>query len=48
MSEETPRRTVRIEDGLWSEAKDKAQQRGDTLSEVIRTGLTNYVNEEAA
>jgi hypothetical protein len=42
MSKGTTRRTVRIEDGLWQAAQDKAADRGDNLSEVIRQALIEY------
>jgi predicted HicB family RNase H-like nuclease len=44
----TPRRTVRIEDGLWEEAKAAASERGESLSDVIRAALFDYVNATAA
>ena len=43
MSKGTKHRTVRIEDGLWEEAKAAASERGDNLSEVIRATLWQYV-----
>lgn len=43
MSKGTTHRTVRIEDGLWEEAKATAIERGDNLSNVIRDGLRTYV-----
>jgi hypothetical protein len=48
MSDKTPRRTVRIDDALWDGAKATAKDRGDNLSEVIRNGLANYMNEGTA
>jgi hypothetical protein len=35
-------RTVRIPRSLWDEAKAKADQRGEVLSEVIRAALERY------
>jgi metal-responsive CopG/Arc/MetJ family transcriptional regulator len=45
MSKGTTRRTVRIEDGLWQEAQEKAADRGDNLSDIIRRALASYINE---
>jgi predicted DNA binding CopG/RHH family protein len=39
----TPRRTVRIPTPLWTAAKAKADQRGETLTGVIRKALERYV-----
>lgn len=38
-----PLRAVRIPDGLWAAALAKAREEGRSLSEVIRTLLTEYV-----
>lgn len=38
-------RTVRVPDELWEEAQRIAAQRGETLSEVIRRLLEQYINE---
>ena len=46
MSDETPRRTVRIDEELWEASKTKAQERGDNLSEVIREALRDYINAQ--
>ncbi|MBD8477559.1 hypothetical protein [Microbacterium sp. CFBP 8794] len=40
----TPLRNVRISDEIWQAAKDRADQNGDNLSDVIRRGLEDYVN----
>lgn len=40
---ETPNRTVRVSDGLWNAAKDKAEEEGTTVSDVVNTCLTKYV-----
>jgi len=45
MSKGTVHRTVRIEDGLWSAAKAKADQRGENLSDVIRRALALYAED---
>lgn len=47
MSKGTTHRTVRIDDGLWEEAKAVASERGENLSEVIRFALHAYVTEHA-
>jgi hypothetical protein len=39
----TPRRTIRVPDGLWEAAQAKAGERGDNLSDVIRRALERYV-----
>lgn len=39
----TPQRAIRIPDDLWQAAKAIARDRGETLSEVIRDALTDYV-----
>lgn len=36
-------RSVKVEDSLWDEAKAKADERGEVLSEVIRDALKRYV-----
>lgn len=43
MSKGTPRRTIRIEDGLWEAATAKAEEEGVTLSDVIRDDLREWV-----
>jgi antitoxin component of RelBE/YafQ-DinJ toxin-antitoxin module len=40
---ETPIRGVRVPDGLWNAAKDKAEEEGTTVSDVVNTCLTKYV-----
>jgi predicted HicB family RNase H-like nuclease len=39
----TPPRAVRVPDGLWHAAQAKAEERGESLSEVIRQALERYV-----
>jgi len=39
----TTARTVRIADELWQAAIETAQQRGETVSDVVRRGLAAYV-----
>lgn len=45
MSKGTTHRTVRIEDGLWAAARQVADQRGESLSEIIRRALMEYVEK---
>lgn len=44
MSNKTPIRTVRVDDGLWEEAQAAASERGDNLSDVIREAFREYVS----
>lgn len=46
-SGDTPRRTIRIPDGEWDAAKATADDKGETLSDVIRTALRRYVARNA-
>jgi predicted HicB family RNase H-like nuclease len=39
----TPSRNVRVPDDLWHAAMSKALDRGESLSDVIRRALENYV-----
>lgn len=39
-----PRRTVRVEDDLWSRAQAAAAERGEDLSKVIRAALKAYID----
>lgn len=48
MSRGTTHRTVRVDDDIWIPAKDKAEKRGDNLSDVIRRALIDYTKEEDA
>ncbi|MDQ0241186.1 ribbon-helix-helix protein, CopG family [Arthrobacter bambusae] len=43
MSNGTPIRTVRIDDGLWEASQAAASERGENLSDVIREALRRYV-----
>lgn len=36
-------RTVRVPDDLWEQAQEKAAEKGETLSEVIRRALEEYI-----
>lgn len=42
----TTRRSVRIDDEAWNAAKKAADERGETLSDVIRAALVEYVDTE--
>ncbi len=39
----TPHRTIRVDADLWDAAKALAAQRGETVSDVIRSALEDYV-----
>lgn len=41
-----PPRSVRVADDLWERAKAKAERRGETISEVVVTALTEYVEAD--
>jgi len=45
MSRGTKHRAIRVEDELWDDAKAVAKQNNETLSEVIRERLRDYVRE---
>jgi hypothetical protein len=38
----TTARAVRIEDGLWRAAQQKAADKGETVTDVIRRALQRY------
>ena len=42
MADTTPR-AIRIPDDLWAAALDKATERDETVSEVVRNALERYV-----
>lgn len=42
----TPRRTIRIPDDLWDAASAKAEERGESVSDVIRKALERYVRRK--
>lgn len=42
MPETTPR-AIRIPDNLWAAALEKAQERGESVSDVVRRALERYV-----
>lgn len=39
----TPQRAIRVPDDLWRAAQAVAKERGETLSDVIREALAEYV-----
>lgn len=39
----TPHRAVRVPDELWAAAKAATEARGETIAQVIRRALTDYV-----
>ena len=39
----TPARSIRIEDGLWRRAKERAAERGESVTDAIRKFLERYV-----
>lgn len=41
----TPNRTVRVPDELWEAAGRVAEDRGESLAEVIRRALERYVRD---
>lgn len=43
----TPRHSVRVPDETWVPAAQKAARRGETMSDVIRAALEEYVADEA-
>lgn len=45
MSRGTARHTVRIAPELWEAAQAAADERGETLSDVIRQRLADYARE---
>lgn len=46
MSKGTPIRNVRVPDDLWNPAQVKAAQRGESLSDIIRKALADYLKDE--
>ena len=39
----TPSRNVRVSDELWRAALAKAEERGETVADVVRRALERYV-----
>jgi predicted transcriptional regulator len=44
-SKGTARRTVRIPDELWEAAQEAAEERGESVSDIIRRALEDYIRE---
>ena len=42
---DNPNRFVRVEDTLWTDAKEAAAANGTTVSAVIRSSLEKYVKQ---
>ena len=42
----TPLRSIRISDTLWKAAQAKAEERGETVTDVIRAALERYVRSK--
>lgn len=43
----TPKRHVRVPDGLWDAVKEKAAAEGRTITDVILAALQRYVSTPA-
>lgn len=43
---ETKVRTVRVDDALWQAAQTKARRRRESVSDVVRRALLEYVGDE--
>lgn len=39
-----PKRNIRVADQLWTQARQVAESRGDSVAEVMRTALEEYVH----
>lgn len=39
----TPPRSIRVEEALWQAAKETAERRGETVTDVITEALRRYV-----
>lgn len=39
---DNPARTIRVPDPLWEQAKQRADERGETVSEAVRRFLARY------
>lgn len=42
-----PLRSIRVPDALWKAAQDKAAERGENVSDVIRAALEKYVRSKS-
>ena len=47
MARGTTLRNIRIGDPLWLSAKEVAEKRGESLSDVIRAALERYVKRHS-
>lgn len=43
---DNPARTIRVPDDLWNRARERADERGETVSEAVRRFLVRYVKEK--
>lgn len=44
---DTPLRNVRIDDDLWNAAKERAAENDETVAQVIRRALREYVKGQS-
>ena len=42
----TPQRSIRVADDIWLAAKAKAEAEGQTVSDVVRQALEEYLSAE--
>lgn len=42
---QTPQRSIRIPDRIWRAAQEKAKERGERVSDVVRQALIKYIEE---
>jgi antitoxin component of RelBE/YafQ-DinJ toxin-antitoxin module len=40
--DDNPTRAIRIDDALWTAAKERAAERGESVSEAVRAFLRRY------
>lgn len=45
MARGTTLRNVRVSDEIWEAAKERASENGETVSEVVRRSLAEYVEK---
>jgi antitoxin component of RelBE/YafQ-DinJ toxin-antitoxin module len=45
VSKGTTHRSIRIDDGLWEEAKAATSENGDNISDIIRQALWQYIED---
>ena len=46
MSRGTTLRNVRIADEVWTSARERAEENGETVSDVVRRALVEYVQDD--